>query len=53
MQILQYHVDTQFARLLAENYRSSDAALKEFVGNEKNAHRPARADSPGVHRHRR
>jgi hypothetical protein len=33
MPILQYRVDTQLARLLAEGYRSSEAALKELVNN--------------------
>jgi hypothetical protein len=33
MTILQYRVDTQLARLLAEGYRSSEAALKELVDN--------------------
>ena len=33
MTTLRYHVDTQLARLLAENYRSSEAALKELVDN--------------------
>lgn len=33
MKILQYRVDTQLARLLAEGYRSSEAALKELVDN--------------------
>ncbi len=33
MTILKYRVDTQLARLLAEGYRSSEAALKELVDN--------------------
>jgi hypothetical protein len=33
MSILQYRVDAQLARLLAEGYRSSEAALKELVDN--------------------
>ena len=33
MTVLRYRVDTQLARLLAEGYRSSEAALKELVDN--------------------
>ena len=33
MTTLRYRVDTQLARLLAEGYRSSEAALKELVDN--------------------
>jgi len=33
MTVLRYRVDSQLARLLAEGYRSSEAALKELVDN--------------------
>jgi HSP90 family molecular chaperone len=33
MATLHYRVDTQLAKLLAENYRSSEVALKELVDN--------------------